>query len=523
MCKGKIMGFNFGVNWDAKDSVQLAFEEEEIQRQALAKKEAQGKKMTPTQKRDALYRQITQALQNDEPSQALDILKDNPKLVFDKKCDALDDLSKAVLDYFDIDLARDLLNKGFYFPHHPISSSLLKNKNDDLFDFVAHDMAASHNKTTRKNSQIILNSIQGRFIDVFMASTPQSKKRLLRHYIKKINPGYCQDKNMFDFISPYSIRSVFLCYDKNSLPEEKSLLEICPQGHIKESLKNIFTNMTVSITATQLKSIMLACEEIDAFSKGLDVFLNEIKNDYTLEKSVDNYFEKGKPFEQTKAFDLLSNQHNKMFYQNKKLELQTDFDNVLGLDAHQAVLSHGYFNPDYMWNAISASPAHKKGFSFPPYMPKNIVECLVSQASPAISALWKTSQGIDLFNQSILKPSVLISFIRKSTLDQINKALKLSSCFKDFKDDFGNNIAHYIVFARHEKTKSCVMMLSRHNHNWLTDVNDKGVGIKDLLERNKADVSVLTFVDKEAIRKSIKNDKEGKSRRNTIKRKSRAM
>lgn len=509
------MGFEFGVQWDAKDSLNLVVEEEELRRQAEAVKVAEGKKLTPAQKRDALYNDMVQALEDDDAPKALDILKTNSGLKFEKTCDALDKLSEAVIHYFDTDLANELLNRGFTFSPHPILNVLLRKENNELLDFVL-EMQHSHAPHAKQTSQVVKNGISVRFWEVFKRQTSPSKKRLIRHYLKKVNPLYEEDGSLIKEMGQHSLKSILLSYDSSVLAQEKALLEHLNVADVAKTFGYVFINTYTSITATELYNLMTMCEEIPTVSQGLQHFLKEIKQSTTFENAVDKYFEKGVPFEETSAYKIIKTHNTPSYYNNYQPKLDQAFDTVLGLDAYQAVLCVGQMGHSYSWKKITEKPQYAD-FDFPQYVPKNIVESLVHQASSAIAALWKTEEGIQLFDQALSHPSTMVSFIKKASLDQINKAIKHSSYLKNFKDQAGNNIGHYVVFTRQEKSKSCVQMLSRHNHNWLLEENSKGITIKDLLKKHGADVSTLALVEKEAMRRSMKEDNLIKRRTKTVK------
>lgn len=95
----------------------------------------------------------------------------------------------------------------------------------------------------------------------------------------------------------------------------------------------------------------------------------------------------------------------------------------------------------------------------------------------------------------------------------INTVVRACPQLLEWTDNHNNSLAHYLVGLRKESSKTFGQLMARLNHNWLLHENDQGVSVKDLFKTYGASDDMLNTLDKEAIKRSVKDAGIKKTRR----------
>ena len=497
-------GLNFGVEWDSGESLKIASDKERERARLNAEKEREGKKMTPAQRRDFVYAELSEAAVEQNVQRVKELLEENPKMDF--QIGEIEQLRNNVIENFDTAIATLLVNRGLRLDYNAMANILAKRENEEMLVFLFnHDPKAKIPHGVMTLGNLCLKR--------FHPNISDSRRALYRHYHTRIAERFPDFwPSMADNSSV--LRSLVVVFTPELPQEEKQLLNQLENGKWKDAFKYImpFTRYA-TINANVLQSVVDFCSEFSFGKTQWDEIVAKMpEKSQNFYNFLNTYWPEGVEFSHSELHKTIVAFQNRGYGSSDKLEPPSLPQKIkLGLsDRDVMLLRADKWTHFYLREKDGRNPPFTE---IPEFAPANVVENMVATGSAACFALLEDAQGIAVYKQALETPAVFYRWCTQSSIDLLNATLKNIPSLKEWTDAHNNTIAHYLVAFRQEKTKSFVQMLARHNHNWFLQDNDKGVNVKTLFVDNKISTDTLAFLDKEAIKRSLKEAGVSKPKR----------
>lgn len=498
-------GLNFGVEWDSKESLKIASDKERERARLDAEKERDGRKMTPAQRRDHVYSELNDAAIEQNVQRVKDLLAENPKIDF--QIGELEQLKTSVIENFDTTIATLLVERGLRLDYNAMAHVLTKRENEDmllfLFDYKNKNEGISHGVMTLGNLSL----------KRFSPNISDSRRALYRHYHKRIEerfPGFWPAVAA----NWSTLKGLVVVFTPELPAEEKQQLAELHDGKWSEVFKNLLSwNRYTSTNANVLQSVVDFCNEYPFAKAQWDSIVAKMPTEAQVFHSfVDTYWPEHTPFTGSELYKAITTFNRNGFHYTDKLEPPTCHQKTkLGLSDREVLMMRA---DKWAYFHFTEKNGQKPPFTeLPEFAPANLVEGMVASGASACFALLEDEQGLAAYKQALENPAVFYRWCSKSSVDLLNATLKNIPSLKEWTDSHNNTIAHYLVALRQEKTKTFVQMLARHNHNWFLHDNDNGVNVKTLFVDNKISNDTLAFLDKEAIKRTLKEAGVAKPKR----------
>lgn len=503
--KSHMSGLNFGVEWDSTNSLKIASDKERERARLDAEKERDGRKMTPAQRRDHTYAEIAEAAGEQNVQRVQQLLEENPKMDF--QVGAIENLRNTVIENFDTSIATMLVDRGLALDYNLMANNLAKRENEDMFVFLLNKKS--------KNQEVPygITTLGHACLKRFSSNISDSRRALYRTYHKRMVekfPEYWAEISN----NPYVLRSLVIVFTPQLPNEEKQELAELHNGRWKDTFTDLMKlGRHSGMNANVLQSVVDFCNEY-SFAKVQwdDVVAQMPKKAQVFSDFMNTHWPEGVEFTDSSLYKTIRTFNRGYHYNSDKTEPPScNQKKKLGLsDREVAVLRADRWTYLYLNEKDGQQPPFTE---LPEFAPANFVESMVSTGSSACFALLEDDQGLAAYKAALDKPAVFYRWCTQSSIDLLNATLKNIPSLKEWTDNHNNTIAHYFVALREEKSKIFVQMLARHNHNWFLQENDNGVNVKELFIDNKISNDTLAFLDKEAIKRSLKESGVSKPRR----------
>lgn len=497
--------FNFGVEWDAEIGLTEAAEQERERARLEAEKVRDGRRLTPTQKRDQAYNDLAEAVAEENIPKVKELLAAHPRLTFETG--ALANLRTALTANFDAELMKLFSDRGLVLDRNEVRTTLLKREDMDLLEYFVGTL---NSQNPHHNQQLHTDSLRA-----FNPELSDSRRAMFRKYrarIEQEQPELFATTMAKGYIAP-RVLGVY----SSSLPQhEKDALNTLENLDWGNLFGDIISQMGSSqLPAKYLTSLMEFLCDFPFAQKGWDEAIAKIKSDNTaFHAFVDHYIPDNVPFADTPFVRVIKRHHKKGMYGGdgplSPPELAGRATTMLNLSPREAVLLHadrfGHMN-------LQPNPEPPPFTEFPRYVAPSIVHKFVATASPAVYALLNTDEGKALYTRCLEELPVFHRWCKAVPSELLTATVRACPQWKDWTDRHGNTLAHYLVSLRTESSKSFIQLLARLNHNWLLAENETGVSVKDLFEKYGASADALATLDNESIKRSIKDAGLSKTKR----------
>lgn len=498
---------NFGVEWDSTNSLKSASDKERERARLDAEKERDGRKMTPAQRRDHAYGEISEAASEQNIQRVKELLDENPKIDF--QVGAVEELKVNVVENFDTTIATMLVNRGLKLDYNFMANLLAKRENEEMFVFLLN--SPSKNQTIPHGVLTLGSTCLKRF----SPNISESRRTLYRSYHKRISEKF---SSFWQSIAnnQYTLKDLVVVFTPELPEEEKQQLANLPEGKWKEAFNLLLSpGRHAHMNANILQSIVDFCNEYPFAKSHWDTIVSSMPTQaQVFGDFMNTYWPEGVEFTQSELYKTISafNSRGYSYSTSEKIEPPMCFQKIkLGLsDREVAMLRADKWTYLHLKEKNGQHPPFKELAEF---SPANLVENLVAGGSAACFALLEDAQGIKVYKESLENPAIFYRWCTQSSLELLNATIKTIPDLKEWTDNHNNTLAHYLVALRQEKSKSFVQMLARHNHNWFLHDNNNGVNVKTLFVENKISNDTLAFLDKEAIKRSLKEAGVSKPRR----------
>lgn len=497
--------FNFGVEWDAETSLTEAADQERERARLEAEKVRDGRRLTPTQKRDMAYNDMAEAVTEEDLPKIKELLAANPRLTFD--VGALDKLRTALTTNFDPELMKMFSDRGLMLDRDEVRATLLKREDLHLLEYFVGTL---NSKNPHYNQQLHTETLRA-----FNPDLSDGRRSMFRKYrarIEQEQPGLFATTMANGYIAPRVV-GVY----SSSLPQhEKDALGTL--DHLDWT--KLFTHMVSQMGSSQLPakyltSLMDFLRDFPFAQSGWNKAVEQSRKDNAaFHAFVDTYIPDHGPFSETPFVRVVKRHHKKDMYGGDSPlsppELAGRATTMLNLSPREAVLLHadrfGHMN-------LQPNPEPPPFTEFPRYVAPSIVHKFVATASPAVYALLNTDEGKALYTRCLEELPVFHRWCKAVPSELLTATVRACPQWKDWTDRHGNTLAHYLVSLRTESSKSFIQLLARLNHNWLLAENETGVSVKDLFEKYGASTDALATLDNESIKRSIKDAGLSKTKR----------
>jgi len=496
---------NLGVQWDVSPDLQAALKTQ----QELAAKNPQskdGKKLTPAQKRDAAFAQVAQAIETGDVEKVDDLLLENPKLVFN-----IGDYSavyKALMENFDASVAKKLVERSLHMNTYSVYQHLLRKHQPSLLEYFVEMCTAE--KSSHWLKTIYIQALKGFTSNI--SDQRRKEWREQRSMLEKLDPNAflksVAHENFFNIFTTYT-----------SLPEqERKQLETLSEQDWKKSFAAWFESFEETqyrqnpqIGLKSFSNLLNFLRDFPNARIGWDGAVQGLKSQNQAYKDfIVQYFKPDEEFEASELARILKEFHTGFRSISFPFK-HNEGASKLGLNSFemQELGASDWGSGTFAANAGVAPPFKQ----MVRYMAPSFVHILVKTASPASLALLESQSGKDLYWECLQEPAVFKSWCTKASQDMINTVVRACPQMLQWNDKHNNSLAHHLVFLRMESSQVFGQLMARLNHNWLLQENDVGVSVKDLFKSFGATENMLNMLDKETIKRSMKDAGIKKTRR----------
>lgn len=495
---------NLGMEWDPTADVEAAIKTE--QERAKNSQGENGKKLTPAQKRDAAFAEIAQAIEHSDWEKVDEILVEQPKLVFN--IGAYSAVYQALIDNFNIPVAKKLIDRKLPMNTYSLYQHLGRKHNAALLDYFIERCIAE--KETHWLQNLYLHTIKG-----FTANVSEQQRKELheqRVVLEKINQQSLENSVMSDMFF-----RIFTTY--TGLPDvEKKQLETLTSENWTKSFGTWFASFkdqryrpSSKIGLKTFKNVLRFLNDMPLARAGWDLAVQNLRTqNQTYKDFIAQHFNPEEEYSDSQLAKTLITFNPRS--RNAPFPFQKiDAQQKLGLTWFE-MQELGAADWEYI-KLETVGGVEPPFRSLPDYTPPSFVHIMVKTASPASLALLESDAGKKVYWECLQEPSVLKSWCAKASQDMINTVVRACPEILEWNDNHNNSMGHYLVFLRSESSQAFAQLIARLNHNWILQENDQGVSVKALLKGFGATDNTLNGLDKEAIKRSMKDAGIKKTRR----------
>lgn len=495
---------NLGLEWDVASDLDKALQNEQ-ERLANAPQSKDGKKVTPAQKRDALFAIVAQAIEEGNPDKVDEVLVQNPKLLFN--VGEYGAVYTALMENFNAEVAQKLTARKLYLTTYGIYHYLVGQHNATLLEhFIA--------RCTEEKALHFFESLYSHTLKGFTSNIPDQRRkewREQRQMLERVDPDIWQN-----VLHTSAMHKVFTSY--TSLPQaELNELKSLPA----ESWQTVFDHWFISfnrqpyIEPTKIdfqtfKNVLNFLSAVPPAQAGWDLSVKSLSvQNQEHNNFIRQYFSPQEEFKDSKLAEILSAFH--MGQPKTTFPFKSKKGEKLGLTSFEyAQLASGFWEQSTLSAVNGVQPPFEK---IPQYTPPSFIHLLVQTASPASWALLESENGKNLYAQCLQEPTVFKGWCEEASQELITAVVRACPQLLEWTDPHNNCLGHYLVVLRQESSQAFGQLLARLNHNWLLHENDQGVSVKDLFQAFGATQTMLNGLDKDAIKRSLKDAGIKKTRR----------
>lgn len=501
---------NFGVEWDVGPDLEAALK---IEQEKLDKNPQQkdGRKLTPAQMRDSHFASIAKAIAESDFDLASEILTDNPKLTFD--VGAFYVVETSLMENFNRPLAQSLTARGLSLNGYSISQQLQKRHDPEMLTYLMEHCKANDNMN-------LLDILFDNTLKGFTANISDLRRQELRDQqamLEKEDPqGFEKAMERESFFSVFLGYTTLPAYERNKIATLGNADWSIPFSNWFASFPNYTSNHSRTIGLKTLKSVLAFLNDFPFAQNGWNTAVENLKLQNQEHKDfIAQYFKPNEIFEESELYKIVKKFQRPM-YHNYYREVRPPYTDPkvtgkLGLTFFemQALGATDWDLQDLMEKDGVPPPFEK----MPRYVFPSFVHLLVKTASQASLALLQSEQGQQLYANALQEPAVLKNWCQRATPEMINTVVRSCPTLLEWTDNHNNSLAHYLVVLRMESSKTFGQLIARLNHNWLLHKNNQGLSVKDLFKGFGASDDMLNTLDKEAIKRSMKDAGIKKTRR----------
>ena len=497
---------NLGMQWNVAEDLDAALKTEQ-ERLAKNPQQSEGRKLTPAQQRDATFKEIAQAIDESDFERVQELLASNPKLTF--TVGDFGGVYQSLIKNFDIPTAKSFTARGLHLSLYYLYQHLAKSHNATLLEYFIERCEAE--KSTNSLDNLYSHCLKG-----FTSNVSDQRRKELREQRKMLEQ---QNPNaLTKALESESFFPIFTTY--NSLLPEVERTQL--QELSTENWNTVFTSWfkyfhvkhyrrNPQVGLKMFKNILGFLTDFPQANAGWNAALEFLRvQNQTHKDFVSRYFKTNEDFAQSELGTVLKkfqDGYRSTPFPFKHAKAQA----YMGFTSFE-MQELGAF--DWECNGLTTVNGEKPPFEMMEmYTVPSFVHLMVKSASPASLALLESTQGKQLYVECLKEPAVLKSWCTNAHQDMINTVVRACPQLLEWNDAHNNSLAHYLVFLRSESSKTFGQLIARLNHNWLLQDNDKGISVKNLFKSFGASEDMLNSLDKEAIKRSVKDAGIKKTRR----------
>lgn len=495
---------NLGIQWDAEPDVDAALKVEQ-ERAAQSTHGENGKKLTPAQKRDAAFAAIAQAIEENDFEKAQELLDAHPKLIFN--VGNYGPVYLALMKNFDAATAKKLIERKLHMSTYYIYQHLAGAHSPSLLRYFVE-------RCTESKETHLLGSLYTQTLKGFAGNVAEGRRKELREQRAMLESLTTNtlEKNVTEDM----FFAVFTTY--HSLPdiEQKQIKDLSVSCWEKSfsawfvafNEKTYHRSPKVSIKT--FKNVLRFLRDIPNALIGWNQAVDALNTQNQRHKNfILQYFKPDQSFEESELAKICKTFHSG--YRKVELPFSRSDAKKLGLTDFemQQLGAADWMEMDFARRDGKTPPFNKIEL----YMPPSFVHILVKTASPASLALLESEAGKKAYWECLQEPAVFKSWCVKASQEMINAVVRACPQMLEWNDNHNNSLGHYLVFLRVESSQAFAQLVARLNHNWILQENDQGVSVKALLKGFGATDNTLNSLDKEAIKRSMKDAGIKKTRR----------
>lgn len=494
-------GINFGVEWDAVQDVNAALKTEQarLEKNPLQK---EGKKLTPAQIRDATFAEIAQAIKESDFQLAQEILTNNPKLEF--TLGAFGQVEDSLIENFNRPLAQMLNTRGLSLNGYTLSEHLKERHDPEMLTYLIEQNKT--NGTMEQLDYLYQSTLKGFTANI--SALRRQELRDQRSMLEQADPQiFGRAVNSDEFVT------VFTNYTTLPDPERNRIATISPADWSVlfskwfDSFTGYYFSKGATLGLKTIKNVLNFLNDFPSAQNGWNSAVENLRSANQAHKDfIAQYYKTDEHFKDTQLYQILNHfQATAHGFRYSVYEPYSEdtLPKKLGITPFgmQELGASEWTRYDLQEvNGVSPPFTKTSEYKFPSF-----AHVLVQSASQASLALLESADGQRAYAQCLQEPAVLRNWCLRASPEMINTVVRACPQLLEWKDSHNNCLAHYLVALRKESTKTFGQLMARLNHNWLLHENDLGVSVKDLFKNFGASEDMLITLDKEAIKRSVKD------------------
>lgn len=503
----------FGVIWAATEDLQKAAEAEVEFAKNHNDKVKNGKKMTPAQHRDAIHKEIADAIVNGDAVEVKQLLSNNPTVSLNDGTYRI--IHTALLKHFDAEIARDLSLRYCNLSPYDIKKELERYPNLALLQHLIQKSL----KKSQDKMEGNLADLRDQSLRSFDPKLSMTRRDMLRTYRLEIEKAY---PNAIPQALNSYIEGCFLRYQADLSPEDIQSLNNISAKTWKKMFGKYFTDILERSslpTAQNVQNIVQFTSDFPSARQGWNDAVQILSaRNQAFTTTIETLWDDNVSYDHSALKKVLCT-FGKSTYGHGPYDVHPTHSRTTSLRCALMGLSERAQLP---WAKVFPQNLvmvpERKGEKnplnvFEPYMPASFVHLLIETCAPAAMALLESEEGRARHFEALTDPQVLVGWCKNATPSTIAAVVKMCPQWKKWVDLQGNNLGHYLTTVRFESSKTFAQLITRVNHEWVLQSNAQGHTVKDIFKKNGATEDALNVLDNENIKRSLKSAGINKTKR----------
>lgn len=514
----------FGVDWAAAQDLEKAANAEIEFAKNHNDKVKNGKKMTPAQHRDAIHKEIADAVVNADLLEVQNLLSNNPTVSLQEGDHRL--IHTALLKHFDKQIAQALSQRRLYLSAYDMKKELERYPNIALLQHLIEKSLVKSPDTMESN----LEDLRDQSLGSFDPKISLARRDLLRSVRLEIEKSY---PNAITQANNRYIEGCFLRYQSDLTPDDICSLNKIEPVQWEQLFSNYFTDVyerSSLPTAQNVQRIVSFTSDFSNARQGWNAAVKILSaRNRAFTTTIETLWDESVSYEHSVLKKILykfghSTYNPRVPYASEPCgsRLTSVQCALLGLPERSQLPWNKAF-PQNFEMVKEIHGAKNPLQTFEAYTPASFVHLLIETSAPASMALLESEEGRARHFEALSDPQVLVGWCQNATPSTIAAVVKHCPQWKSWVDAHGNNLGHYLTAVRYESSKTFAQLINRINHEWVLQANNLGHTVKDVFKKNGATVEALNVLDNENIKRSLKSAGITKTKRNsnapTLKRK----
>lgn len=487
-------------------------------------------RLTPAQRRQEVYTQLVNAIEEGDVSSVQSVLANNPSVSLDEP--GWERVETAIFENFSTEIMDCLVAKNFRINPRMYMTGLTENFLPAMYAHFCTSVADIQTRNYCAHeffNQALKNMLHDS--NKVRASSRQLRTQLLKDFTHlttdMAQPYYSTRMWHVDLLGKLP-----LFYPENFHPDDQYFIENLADP-IKQMCLRGISARAEDVTIQQLHSITRFFENQPSYAAAFNIQdqksaqekrdnLNLWRslipvgahtwNQTTLAvylKTMQQQWPEDEVRVSTTHYQFAVSEDMTADFSRSEIFLTTpDLDQKLGFDIYDRLYR---FYP-YLNVVVMGETSEKPGGILVKHQnargADDFLTTMIVSGAPAATALMKLPNMTQRVNDILSNKLHLMKWVTKAPIAAVQLLCKEHPHWKTWTDESGNNLAHYLCALRpaSQLNEKVIGHLTRINSNWLIEPNNNGVTLSEIVRQNHKSASLKSWMEQQTLNAQIKSD-----------------